>query len=796
MIHLPHIFNFFKQKKPEKKTVYLSLALTPSTVLAAVWHMDKEGRVEIVGTASDTVLTDSWDERLISCDHVISTCEAKVGPSEIKNVILGLSEEYLSPEGEISQAVRAPIKKILTSLGLTALGFVGLDSALAFYFKKIEGIPPSCIFIHCGTGALDVTLYSVGQKLGREQIIISGQTILDIEKALKTIAHSEILPPRIMLYGMNEQDLEEFRRQLIKHPWTAKLQFLHFPKIESVSGKIIAKSVVMAGASELVQTVSEKGDIGEDVNKKVDQDDDAFSSEEETEKNLQASNIAANINENVTMDVVEDDSDTQENGALSDEKTESQKSDFQEIENETSGHDVTTEDENNIDTEEISSEHANVEIVDPEELGFHTESVGKDDDDQELEEENTQPKKALFVKPNIHIGKFFSGNNLSSKKRLIIIGGVVLLLVCAGFGAYQAWAWFIPKAIVTIAVIPKTIEKSGTVIVSSSVTAIDPEKKIIPGKKIDRTVSGEKTATVSGKKKVGDPARGTVTIYNKSLSEKVLKKGSVFTFGSLSFTLDSEALVASASESIGSITFGKATALITASSIGAESNLSPNSELVSKEFGGNICIARNEQALTGGTSKDITVVTSADYAGIISSLTAELSEQAKSELTQESTEGLSLIDGTISVSKDISKTFDKELDQEAKSLTGKVTITISGIGYDPNDMKSLFRSLVKADVPSGYVLNEQRESLSTEKPKIAKDGSITLIAKIQSAALPVIDEKGTAVKIAGKTESEFASILKNIPGISDVSVDGDTSLPQGKLPKNPSNIKIKISVSE
>ena len=73
---------------------------------------------------------------------------------------------------------------------------------------------------------------------------------------------------------------------------------------------------------------------------------------------------------------------------------------------------------------------------------------------------------------------------------------------------------------------------------------------------------------MTGKKKIGDPSKGTVTLYNKTTTARSLKKGTILTAKSLQFTLDTDTSVASASESIGSITFGKISTAVTAVDIG------------------------------------------------------------------------------------------------------------------------------------------------------------------------------------------------------------------------------------
>ena len=98
----------------------------------------------------------------------------------------------------------------------------------------------------------------------------------------------------------------------------------------------------------------------------------------------------------------------------------------------------------------------------------------------------------------------------------------ILLVVFVLLGVAGLIYYLVPKATVTIGVVPSTVTKSKTITIATSATSVDQAKFIIPAKKLEQSVTGEKTATVTGKKRIGDPAKGTVVVYNKTTTSKTI----------------------------------------------------------------------------------------------------------------------------------------------------------------------------------------------------------------------------------------------------------------------------------
>lgn len=707
---LPDAFNKFIQKSPQKEEVYLSLVLEAAAIGAAVWTLSQEKKPHIGTAATEQVEADSWEKRLEACDRAIARLAEKEGRDDFEKVVLGLPAYYLTHEDNIEVHTQGHIKTITEELELTAIGFVPIHQAIVHMIKQEEGVPPSVILLEVGPEKIETILYKVGTIVGRVSIGM-GDLVPEFERALKGFKEIEVLPSRILLYGSIQETLEGYKRDLLKHPWPTRANFLHYPKIEILPQLALAGAVSLAGASELI---GQMGTVAEEIHEEV---------------------------------------------------------------------------------EEIEPEEADENVVEvtPETLGFRRDvdilekpAVVAEEPPKKRELKETLMQFVSRLKfPKIH--------SVAVPKSGVLV--LLILLLFLGGGGWLSY-WVLPKAAVTIFQVPKTISEVSEVTVNPTATVVDAATKIVPGRKEEKTVTGDKTIVVTGQKDVGDPSKGTVTIYNKTLTGKLLKKGTILTAGSLSFTLDSEVSIASASESVGSITFGKASAAITAAKLGPQSNLPGSTEFSVKDTSMSIMIARNDVALSGGTSKVVTVVSRADYEALVSDLTKDLIAKAKSELATNVTGGGRLIDDTVKTTV-TEKKFDQELDQESKELHGSITVAISGISFRDEDVASLFTDLVAANVPSGYTLRDSGARVNTTNVKLQKDGSIKLNIEYLGQALPVFDLPVIRKKLAGISLTQAPEELRAIAGVGGVEIGKvSRSLWSKNLPVNPGNISISVEVLE
>ena len=742
----------FRPKKPQKE-LYLSLTLSHSHIGACAWSMDSDGTLMVAAAESKKLGKNTWEHRIEIADQLIEKLSEYAGTDAIHQVVFGLSQDMLTTSGDIEKGVKLELKKLSTMLDLTPVGFVNIDTAVVFQIKHDEGVPPSVILLHVQGEELLMSLYRVGTCVGSRSIQKTEFIVEDVETAIKSFSDIEVLPSRILLFGDDTFALEAIQSQLLTHQWPNRVNFLHYPKIDVMPMEDVARAVALAGASELASA------MGIDNEEQEDALSEAKSRHAGGEKTVVAQ--PEEVKPTDDKDMVEEIDDA----FNKDMDTEAAPS-----------HEASAGEEK-LEEIEIRPEDANVVAVSPEVLGF-----GK----------NEKVSKIKKVLTNIHIQ--------IPQIPKIPIHGIALPLGIIGIiivGLLGLLYYFLPKVTITIGVIPQIITKEKAVTIATSATGVDEEKFIVPGKKQEKSITGEKTIPVVGKKKIGDPARGTVTLYNKTKTATTLKKGTVIEYKSLEFTLDSDVEVASASENMiqSTLTYGTTPAVITALAIGEEGNVAANSEFSVKGYDTNVLIARNGQPFTGGTSREATVVSRADYDNLIKTLTDELVLKAKEELSQEVTGGEKLIEQTIKTTV-ANKSFTEELDQEAKELHGKATITVTGISYKEDDIKTLLLTLASKDIQSGYIVNEGRTITTVVSPVLKKDGSITAQASIRLVSIPKIEVEMVRKSLVRKSFTSAQELLKQIQGVGSAEFVFKPSLGNKMLPLKATNITIDVVIVE
>lgn len=761
----------FVQKTPKvEHEIFLSLILDESYIQAGAWELDETKKAHMLASTSERAAAPTWEDRIKMADHAIGKLEEETGSTKLSKVVLGLGEQFLTGEGDIEKSIRPYLKLLTKSLALSPLGFVPLSTSIAHFLRKSEGIPTSVILVGITEKSFEMSIYRVGRLSYSASIKRTESEGEDIENGLKGCADADVLPSRILLYGADDVRIQETKSLLLRHQWTSRANFLHYPKIEIFPFEEMIHAVIEAGASEITHTVGEESD----------------------EEPTRSEDIEEVIHEKQKKE--------EESLPLKEEP------------------EILKEEEKGI---------SHMVVVQPETLGFHEERDIRDDTLPHMTEESIKKQENIVENPlefdektvesemrldkddRIVSSSVFT-SFLSTCKKFIhiflwgvrrapmkIIGVIALIILCLG-GGFWWMTYYLPKVKITISVLPEKISYDDIVIIDPQATVIDTQQKIIPGKKLEKVVSGEKTIATTGKKKIGDPAKGTVVIFNKSEGAAyTLKKGTVITTGTIQFTLDTEVSIASASTSLSGdqLTFGKASTAVTAVAVGTEGNIAANKEFTIKEYGSNILVARNEQPFTGGTSKEVTVVSRTDYDTLLKTLTADLIEKAKTELTSSVTGKEQMIDQTVKTTVK-EKKFTQEIDQEAKELHGSLSLSVSAFTYNEDDVKSLLSGVAQTDIPAGYAINEGRTTATIGTVTVAKDGKMTTKASFVSDALPIIDDLSLKKNIAGKNLVDVEGDLRSISGVASAEFVFQSAWNKNRLPTNPDHISIVVSIVE
>jgi len=782
--------SLFHSKK-DGTNAYVSLYLDSHVVGASFWSFDPNGEVHILASENEEFNEDSWKVRADAIDRLLGTLEERTKLMDVTKVILGLPNIYLTDSGEIQKEIRLEIKQLMELLDLQAMGFVPIPQALMLRMKKEEGVPPSVILLGIQSDSIAILIYKIGAQAGLREVKKQQDVAACVEDGLASFTDVEVLPARIVLHGSDPGELEEIKNQLLRHTWTPKINFLHFPKIEIASSQLIVDAVSLAGASELGNVVA-LGDKENTAQESVEQNQD----ETKTPVPEQSAEYAVDTKgEEETGEPGETQmavADGTVNTDVDEEKVDEEVAVAQK--------DVAED----FAVDETTTADANVVMVDAESLGFKPD-VDVLEEKQQMrhdsaipaaidEEEEVGTHQLLPKLPHVDFSGVFAGLgglNLGSgggrTKLLAVAGGVILLLVIA------LLFWTLPHATILIREIPKPVDASDTITIDPSATTVDAQNKIIPGKKEEQSVSGEKTIPVNGKKNIGDPAKGVVTIYNKSLDELTLKKGVILSTGGLQFTLDADSDIASASENIGSLTFGKTTANVTAVVIGTQGNLPAGNDFTIADTSTSVAQAHNDESFAGGTSKQITVVAKSDYDALVKAESADLVGQAQQQLSASIGGNEKLIDGTVTTNV-TQKTFNQQIDQQATQLTGKLTITVSGIAYNEADIQAYLTSGLGDKVPSGYVIDEHKTGITVSDVVVKKNGTITAKVAMHAVALPTIDTAAVKNAVAGKSLTSAQAYVHTLTGVAALEVQFRLSPTKQWLPLNKNNITVSLAI--
>ncbi|MBR2753561.1 hypothetical protein IKD82_00100 [Candidatus Saccharibacteria bacterium] len=461
--------------------------------------------------------------------------------------------------------------------------------------------------------------------------------------------------------------------------------------------------------------------------------------------------------------------------------------------------------------EESDNEANDEEDADkPEEEDKKAEDPDEEDDEEE-EEDEEEPKKANEKKKNKKGKSAKSANKIidwiKTNKKLSIglgVGGLFLIL-------FLIWALVIaPSVTVTVGIRTNSNNFSQNVSFTSKLDSEDVEtgKFYLEEKKIE--TSQEVKFEATGKKNVGEKAHGEVTVIARinyiEGGTKVVNAGDKFTISGLTFTADSGVTMRyngvdySVCSNINEETpIGKAKAegcqiyakvKVTATEPGTKYNISPAENGWTTTADVSVFSA---QAMSGGTDQEITIVTQADIDKAKSELAATDQDKNKEELMEKVGDDNMVIDSSF-----IQKTSDAvstpavgEEVKEGVTPTLKATTVASVFVLDKTKVEEFITK--KANLSESQKIYEMKNPFI--ESFLETDSGYTGKLKTSYATGPKITENDVIEKIKGKGLGEAQHDLRDIDGVSGVTIDKSFPWVTG-VPGDPNKITVIFDVKD
>ena len=275
----------------------------------------------------------------------------------------------------------------------------------------------------------------------------------------------------------------------------------------------------------------------------------------------------------------------------------------------------------------------------------------------------------------------------------------------------------------------------------------------------------------TGKRDIGEKAKGEVTLYNFDDKDKVFSKGTIIQLDSLKFTTDDEVKVASstlASDASAKLP-GKSKVKVTAQDIGTESNVDKSKRFKIADLSQSIYFAMNDAFLSGGTRKAVRTVSSRDQEDLKASLLQKAKNQQKQEILKAQNKQVTLLDSLMDFQLTDIK-FSKELGEEGENLSLQAKVVARYYYFDTLLIKEVLKKEVGKDIPAGYNLEDKNLAFQIVDAKKEKAGIIINLS-IKAKGTKKIDVKNILTQIQGKQVSSVENLLKSEYGAKSSSVE-------------------------
>lgn len=434
------------------------------------------------------------------------------------------------------------------------------------------------------------------------------------------------------------------------------------------------------------------------------------------------------------------------------------------------------------------------DVIDGSELpvGEHAKSAAKPVKDEDTNEEEivlpadleaaTSPKekhKPPTKKPKVSVPNF----DTFRKKLFLGIGALVLFII------FLFWANVIaPHATVNIQAKTEDVDLSIPIVLKADTPTDIKQKMLQPvSQQVKKTNSTEFTAT--GKKDVGDKASGTMTITRDGVSDSTttIPAGTGFSSGNYTFVTTSSVQVP-ASRIVGNkIDYGTATVGVSAAAVGDDYNLSSRSYQSTVEG----YTARGSD-MTGGSKRQITVVSASDVQAAQQKVSAQDQEAVKKELTVKfaNTDTTVLKDTFTAVAGNPSVT--PAVDSEASKGQVTVETTYTLYALKKSDVKKVLDAYINEKLKgkkNQQIYDNGQEKLQFTK-YVAEGGSLVLDGTGYTG--PKIDTNALKPQLVGKNYEDIRQHVKKIEGVQDVDTNFSPFWVSSVSSKDKIDIKFKI----
>jgi hypothetical protein len=240
---------------------------------------------------------------------------------------------------------------------------------------------------------------------------------------------------------------------------------------------------------------------------------------------------------------------------------------------------------------------------------------------------------------------------------------------------------------------------------------------------------------------------------------------------------------------------GTADVAVTAKQIGSEYNVPSNIKFT---VGSNSSLAaKNESAFSGGSKKNITVVSQKDIDAVTAALPKSLESKAKETLAKKIPAGESLLT-VVADFKPSKKDFSAQVGDEAKTITLNSSVTFEAISYSNADLISFTKDAIKEKYDPKLTVADKDIKNALKNVKTNEDTSLTATLNMRANLVPKIEQEKLQQDLAGVSFAKARETLLQYPQVEEVDFSLFPPIPflPEILPHQAGNISFTIKTNE
>ena len=388
-----------------------------------------------------------------------------------------------------------------------------------------------------------------------------------------------------------------------------------------------------------------------------------------------------------------------------------------------------------------------------------------------------------------NIGGMMGGMSGKKAPLKIIVPIIILIVVLAGTSFFYI---NVVKATVSLSVKPNIVNEQASVTFSSDDSS-NFSSNVIAARSISASIPSEISGNATGKKDVGEKAKGTVTFFNNDNDPVNLSSGAeIRASNGEVFTLDKETRIPAATGDIFTGTKpGNADASVTAKDLGTEGNMPSGTRFTVGSA--STLAARNDAAFSGGTTKNVTVVSKSDLDKLRADILKKGQAEAQSKLAEEAESGETVLPVISSPSLE-SATFDKKEGDEATKITLKGNVIYQGLAYQNEELKQYGLTVLKSQYADDVTFAENSikstvEDVNLDDPKTAEASVI-----VEGGQLPEMDTADIIKNVKDQSLGQARETISNLPQVTktDITFSPPIFIVPDLFPRLPNQISVEI----